>query len=68
VVERLRAESDLIINLTTNAFNLNVSGVGSVRLMPVDLGPDLCFLDVGSLNFRVRVFVNPADWVERTAT
>ncbi len=36
--------------------------------MPVHIKPDLCSLDVGSLNFRGgRVFVNPPDWVERAA-
>ncbi|MBI5522939.1 MAG: 3-keto-5-aminohexanoate cleavage protein [Desulfarculus sp.] len=67
VVERLRAESDVIINLTTSAFNLEADDPGQARLMPVDLGPDLCSLDVGSLNFRGRVFSNPPDWVERAA-
>lgn len=68
VVERVRAASDLLINLTTSAFNLVGEDVGEMRLMPVDLAPDLCSLDVGSLNFRGgRVFVNPADWVEKAA-
>ncbi len=68
VVERVRAESDLLINLTTSAFNLEAEDVGEARLMPVDLAPDLCSLDVGSLNFREgRVFINPADWVDKAA-
>jgi 3-keto-5-aminohexanoate cleavage enzyme len=67
VVERIRAESDMLINLTTSAFNLEGPEVGSKRLMPVELKPDLCSLDVGSLNFRGRVFINPADWVETAA-
>lgn len=65
VVHRIRAESDMLINLTTSAFNLTGPDVGRRRLMPVSLAPDLCSLDVGSINFRGgRVFVNPPDWVE----
>ena len=68
VVERVRAESDLLINLTTSGFNIKGPDVGEQRLMPLELKPDLCSLDVGSLNFRGgRVFVNPADWVETAA-
>ena len=36
--------------------------------MPVALKPDLCSLDVGSLNFRGRVFLNPTDWGDKAAT
>ena len=67
VVQRVRADSDMLINLTTSAFNLEGPDVGEKRLMPADLGPDLCSLDVGSINFRGRVFINPADWVELAA-
>lgn len=67
VVERIRSGSDLLINLSTSAFNLTGPDVGERRLMPLDLKPDLCSLDVGSLNFRGRVFVNPPDWVETAA-
>ena len=68
VVERIRGETDLLINLTTSAFNLTGPDVGRRRLMPLEMKPDLCSLDVGSLNFREgRVFVNPPDWVETAA-
>lgn len=67
VVQRVRAESDLLINLTTSGFNIQAADVGEARLMPLELGPDLCSLDVGSLNFRGRVFINPPDWVEKAA-
>jgi 3-keto-5-aminohexanoate cleavage enzyme len=67
-VERIRAESDVLINLTTSAFNLEGPDVGLRRLMPLELKPDLCSLDVGSLNFRGgRVFINSPDWVETAA-
>ena len=67
VLERIRAESDMLVNLTTSGFNLQGPDVGQQRLMPVALGPDLCSLDVGSLNFRGRIFLNPAEWVEEAA-
>jgi 3-keto-5-aminohexanoate cleavage enzyme len=67
VLERIRAESDMLVNLTTSGFNLEGPDVGEQRLMPLGLGPDLCSLDVGSLNFRGRIFLNPAQWVEEAA-
>ncbi len=67
VVERVRQGSDMLINLTTSGFNLGGDDVGEQRLMPLELKPDLCSLDVGSLNFRGRVFINPAEWVEKAA-
>ena len=68
VVQRVQAESDMLINLTTSGFDIKADDVGEARLIPVALGPDLCSLDVGSLNFRGRVFINPPDWVEKAAT
>ncbi|MCF8032428.1 MAG: 3-keto-5-aminohexanoate cleavage protein [Desulfarculaceae bacterium] len=67
VLERIRAESDMLVNLTTSGFNLQGDDPGEERLAPVSLGPDLCSLDVGSLNFRGRVFINPTDWVDKAA-
>lgn len=67
-VERIRARSEILINLTTSGFNIQTEDVGRARLMPLELDPDLCSLDVGSLNFRGgRVFINPEDWVEMAA-
>ncbi len=67
VVERIRAESDMLINLTTSGFNIEGPGVEERRLMPLELSPDLCSLDIGSMNFRGRVFINPPDWGEMAA-
>ncbi|RJX32520.1 MAG: 3-keto-5-aminohexanoate cleavage protein [Desulfarculus sp.] len=67
VLERVRAESDMLVNLTTSGFNIVAEDVGEARLMPVSLRPDLCSLDVGSLNFRGRVFINPPEWVEKAS-
>ncbi len=68
VVGRLRSESDLVINLTTSGFNIKGPDPDTRRLMPLELKPDLCSLDVGSLNFRDRgVFINSEAWGERAA-
>lgn len=66
-LERIRAESDMLVNLTTSGFNLHSDDPDEERLIPVALKPDLCSLDVGSLNFRGRVFINPTDWVDKAA-
>ena len=68
VVERIRGESDLIINLTTSGLNLNGPDAGEQRLEPISLQPEICSLDVGSLNFRQRVFLNRPEWVEQAAS
>lgn len=69
VVDRIRgAGSEVLINLTTSGFNVKGPDPDSQRLMPLELEPDLCSLDVGSLNFRDRgVFVNSEAWGERAA-
>lgn len=64
VVERVRQKSDLLLNLTTSG--LHITGdqreVIEKRLNPVSLEPELCSLDIGSMNFQDRVFVNPPAW------
>jgi len=67
VVKRIRAESNLLINLTTSGFNITGPDAEERRLDPLSLGPDLCSLDVGSFNFRDRVFINPVQWVDDAA-
>jgi 3-keto-5-aminohexanoate cleavage enzyme len=70
VVERIRDESDMLLNLTTSA--LFISGtdreVIEERLEPLSLKPDLCSLDIGSMNFQDRVFTNPPAWGVEAAT
>ncbi|MCF8043128.1 MAG: 3-keto-5-aminohexanoate cleavage protein [Desulfarculaceae bacterium] len=66
-LERIRAESDMLVNLTTSGFNLQSEDPGEERMIPIALKPDLCSLDVGSLNFRGREFINPTDWVDKAA-
>lgn len=62
VVDRIRQRSDILINLTTSGLNVPGRDVIEERLEPVGLKPEICSLDVGSMNFGERVFLNPPDW------
>ena len=64
VVERIRAECDILINLTTTGFHLPGSPeeLYETRLAPLALKPEICSLDVGTLNFRNGIFINPPEW------
>jgi 3-keto-5-aminohexanoate cleavage enzyme len=62
VVSRIRAESDMLINLTTSGLHLRGEDLFEQRLAPVALGADLCSLDIGSVNFRDQTFINPPEW------
>ena len=63
-VERIREKYDILINLTTSGNNIPRKNVIEERLEPVELGTELCSLDIGSLNlgYRPAVFQNPSDW------
>jgi uncharacterized protein (DUF849 family) len=82
VFERIRAGSDMVINLTTGAGARIVPddsnpvglGPGTTWSSPekrtehvVRLKPELCSLDVGSMNFGPRVFANLVPHVEDMA-
>jgi 3-keto-5-aminohexanoate cleavage enzyme len=67
VVERIRAESDLLINLTTSGFHLSGDDAGERRLAPLGLTTELCSFDIGSVNFREGAFINPPAWGEMAA-
>lgn len=62
VVERIRAESDMLINLSTSGYHLEGDYVIDERLRPLQLSPELCSLDIGSVNFIDGTFVNPPAW------
>ena len=62
VVDRVRQKCDILINLTTSGLNIPGKDVIDERLEPVSLKPDICSLDVGSMNFGTRVFLNPPEW------
>ncbi|MBI4963266.1 MAG: 3-keto-5-aminohexanoate cleavage protein [Desulfomonile tiedjei] len=67
VLERIREKCDMIVNLTTSGLRLAGSDVIMQRLQPVFLKPDICSLDLGSMNFHDRVFNNPPEWSESAA-
>ncbi|MEO0337665.1 MAG: 3-keto-5-aminohexanoate cleavage protein [Bacteroidota bacterium] len=69
VLERIRAETDMIVNLTTSGLNLTGTEAEIIeqRLEPVSLGPDICSLDVGSMNFGARIFKNSPQFGELAA-
>lgn len=62
VVERIRERCNLIINLTTSGFNIQGDDLIAQRLQPLSLKPDVCSLDIGSMNFHDRAFINPPEW------
>ena len=67
VLDRIRQQCDVIVNLTTSGLYLDGPDVISVRLQPVSLKPDICSLDLGSINYPDRVFLNPPAWAEAAA-
>jgi len=80
VYERIREKCDMVINLSTgsggrlfhdpksNIWNTSELKSAEERVEHVlKLKPDLCSLDVGTLNFGVRVFVNLVPIVEKMA-
>jgi 3-keto-5-aminohexanoate cleavage enzyme len=62
VMDRIRQECDMIVNLTTSGLHLSGPNLIEKRLQPVALRPELCSLDIGSVNFRDRVFINTPEW------
>jgi len=62
VLDRIRQKCDMIVNLTTSGLRLTGPGVIHKRLEPVYMKPDICSLDLGSMNFHDRVFNNPPEW------
>ena len=67
VVERVRARCPILLNLTTSGLNLQGDDVTEARLAPITLRPELASLDIGSVNFRTRPFINPPDFGETAA-
>ncbi|MCZ6633424.1 MAG: 3-keto-5-aminohexanoate cleavage protein [bacterium] len=62
VFERIREGCNVLINLTTSGGNIKGENIIEERLEPVTLRPEICSLDVGSMNFGNRVFLNPPEW------
>ncbi len=67
VLDRIRSRCDMLVNLTTSGLHVTGQDALEQRLAPVQLRPDLCSLDIGSLNFRDRLFANPPDFGEEAA-
>lgn len=67
VVERIRSQCDILINLTTSGLFLERGAVFDKRLQVLELAPKICSLDIGSMNFQDRIFANPPDWGELAA-
>jgi 3-keto-5-aminohexanoate cleavage enzyme len=67
VLERIREKCDMVVNLTTSGLRLTGPDVIEKRLEPVFLKPDMCSLDLGSMNFHDRVFYNSPQWAQQAA-
>ena len=63
----IRQQSDMIVNFTTSGLFLEKPDIIGTRLQPIYLKPDICSLDIGSINFRDRVFINSPEWGEAAA-
>ena len=62
VMDRIRQECDMIVNLTTSGLHLSGPDLIERRLQPATLRPEICSLDLGSMNFQDAVFINPPEW------
>jgi 3-keto-5-aminohexanoate cleavage enzyme len=64
VVERIRGEADILLNLTTSGQHIQGDDMEVIekRLAPLSLNSELCSLDIGSMNFWDRAFINPPTW------
>jgi len=60
--DRVRSRCKILLNFTTSAANITGDNLIERRLGTTTLGPELCTLDVGSMNFQNRVFLNPPEW------
>ena len=62
VRDRVRSQCDILLNFTTSSLNLTGNNIMERRMEPTTLGPELCTLDIASMNFRNRAFINPPEW------
>jgi len=67
VMDRIRQECDMIVNLTTSGLHLSGPNLIERRLQPVALRSEICSLDLGSINFRDAAFVNSPEWGKTAA-
>ena len=67
VKDRIQQQCAMVINLTTSGLRLGGPNVIEQRLQTVTLRPDMCSLDIGSMNFQDKTFLNPPEWGEIAA-
>jgi len=67
VLHGIRDRCNILVNLTTSGLRLEGPDVIAQRLRNVELHPDLCSFDLGSMNFTNRVFINSPEWAEAAA-
>ncbi len=60
--DRVRSQCDILLNFTTSSVNLTGENITERRLGTTALGPELCTLDIASMNYQNRVFFNPPEW------
>ena len=69
IMDMIRSETDMIINLSTCGLSLegDLDYVSERRLEPIALKPEICTVDIGSVNltYRNKTFINPPDWCEK---
>ena len=66
-LDGIRQECNMIVNLTTSGLFIEGADIIPQRLQPVYLKPDICSLDLGSVNFSDTVFINSPEWGETAA-
>ena len=64
VLDGIRQQSNMIVNLTTSGYFLKGPDTISKRLQTIHLKPDICSFDIGSMNFKDRVLINSPEWGE----
>ena len=64
VIQRIRAQSDLIIQVSTGGA---VGDSETDRMRPLDAGPDMASLTTGTTNFGEAIFLNPYPFVKKLA-
>ncbi len=71
IMDMIRSETDMIINFSTCGLSLegDLDYISDRRLEPITLKPDICTLDIGSVNltYRNKIFINPPDWCAKAA-
>ena len=63
VRDRVRDKCDILLNFTTSGLNIPLGKrFLETRMSNIALGPDICSLDIASMNFLTRVSYNPPEF------